>query len=396
MIYIDPRLHPSLGVREQLLVLAQELDRPMRFLHGRGRTYPCTPDGWSYEEAELAGVNMIEAQEVGLTVVLWGSPHHVTFSSIVLGETQAATEAGVGARINDTLHPTSTELAEPYALGDVEAWAEIGDRVVYFPAITTLMWFDGYLDFEAAFVNPIHVALDEDTCVEAQRRITEAQREAFMVYARASTQQRIETLRSDVKEQMRIYSQAIRSAANAKHNARQQQRQLDVMLADADGDASAKLLESWEKLQDDERIESVRLISDYLQLDTVELTLEHPIEGRVVSLGKFRWTIHLDDGSTEVRNLTNARGGHDHPHVHNGRPCFGDMGLTIHTLLRQGDIYPAVEMIFVFLSSVNYQDDWGRTASYWFDAPPDEERLAEPEASGNATDFAHDPVEMPA
>jgi hypothetical protein len=151
---------------------------------------------------------------------------------------------------------------------------------------------------------------------------------------------------------------------------------LDAVMAGGESATEAQVLETWGRLLDDPRIENVRFDSaNRVVLDTTGMNITRPDTNETAYLGKMRWIITADGADMcEVHNLDNARGGFDHPHVHMNKPCFGELGSTIYTLIKQGKLYPAVELIFAFLGSVNMNDDWGRRAAFWFDDDEDSPR----------------------
>jgi hypothetical protein len=177
---------------------------------------------------------------------------------------------------------------------------------------------------------------------------------------------------------MTKYDKAIRDSARYKVELRQKQKLLDALMDGEAATSEKQMLETWAKLLDDPRIEDVTFSgADQLVITTVGLDITHPGTGDTVYLGKMRWKISVSDSLCTVENLDNARGGYDHPHVFMNNPCFGELGSTIYTLIKQANLWPAVEMIFTFLKSINMNDDWARRAAYWFEDPMDSPRNAE-------------------
>lgn len=219
----------------------------------------------------------------------------------------------------------------------------------------------------ATFFDPlIERATDPESLAAWLAGAAEREREALSNYIRRTSMESVDTLVNEIGTLSSLFGNQQAGIVQTRHTLREKQQMLDVLMSARQTNEAEAAAAAWALIHKDERIESARFINNAVALNTIGLDLTHPETGRTVYLGKFRITINLDGGRITVQNLDNARGGFDHPHVHMNGPCFGEMGEAVHTLIRQGELYAAFEMMFVFLSSVNLQDDWGRRAVYWF------------------------------
>lgn len=374
------------GFADQLKDLEAQLGRAIRVLSGSGRAYTDKP--WTREMLRhCSDFTPEQCRDEGVTIVSYssmnqtrfhGTPRYEGGDGLFGAEDTYETDGQV---LYDMLRmpddPTDW-LADPITLPSGFVIGEVAERTV----LWHLPWLNyGHgLSFDLTCKGPIEKSIDADFLAGYIERRANATRDAFVRYAQRVSNEGLDRLRREVGSLMTQYDRALGQAATAKVELRAKQRMLDVLMSDEDEVSEAKILETWGKLLDDPRIEEVRFdSSNRVVIDTVGLDLTHPRTGVTVYLGKMRWIIAADGSDIcEVHNLDNARGGFDHPHVHMNHPCFGELGSTIYTLIKQGKLYPAVELIFAFLSSINLEDDWARRAAFWFEDPMDSPRR-EPE-----------------
>jgi len=132
-------------------------------------------------------------------------------------------------------------------------------------------------------------------------------------------------------------------------------------------DALEKLKLTFENLKQHPDIDEIRATDSRLTVLTNELQLTDPASGDSCVLGKCEIRVPLVLGNAiVVRNLTNKQGQWDHPHVQEGRPCFGDMSRTFQDMIQKLDIGPLVTMMIVLLKSFNPDDSWGFNANLFF------------------------------
>lgn len=369
-MYCDHRVNLSDAGREYLTQKEAELGVPIRFMAGRGRTWPNSE--WTDEQAAACGNATVEdAAERGITIVDYSTLQAATtYDRIEIPPVLAFDEHYNNWDVHDVfVVPDRMLRAEPIQIGGVNL-GEVGDRI-----ITLALACGGWLDIS---VLKADVLLDDalKRCIDEQfiAGLVEARetfaRDAFLDYAENTGQEGITNIRREVDRWASTLEGHTRQIALAKLKLREQQQILDAVLDNQDEDNTrASRLEQWEMLNNDPRIASIAFDPDdnTVTIETNGTNLIHPLDGREVYLGKFRWTIGIADGTVHVVNIDNQHGGFDHPHVYMNRPCFGDMGETITTFVMQGRLHPAVDMIFVFLGSVQLRDDYGRRAAFWFE-----------------------------
>lgn len=224
-----------------------------------------------------------------------------------------------------------------------------------------------YLDWDIVFEPVVHQLLDslgspEERAAAAHERALERLSE---YYAEGSTADLV-NLRDEIGGLMRDLTSYENAVVHKAETLREKQLLLDQMLdAMKAADSAQEARAAFDAMASHPKIEGVTIQGNVVAVKTVGLDIEHPDTGEVGYLGKFNLTLDLASGSMKCHNLDNRRNGYDHPHVHIGNPCFGEMGTTIMSLIRTGKLLDAVEMAFVFLESANTRDDWGRTIVYW-------------------------------
>lgn len=383
-MYTDVDCYNAAGWLDQLREYEQEIGRPVRFLNGSGRTW--ANRAWSRSMvAACDGFSAAQCRDHGLTIISYGTMHPVSFRNSNasrypgnLGLFPTGNRYETGTRdmwdMLDMPESSADWIADPFYVGDgAYLVGEIAERTI----LWALPWLNyGNASFDLLVKQPATKALDDEFLAGLVGRRATATRDAFVRYAARVSNAGLDAIRRDIGTFMAQHDRAVAEAARSKVELRQRQRLLDAVVS-GDGALSEEgILETWAKLLDDPRIESVNFDSaERVVLTTVGLDITHPTTGDTVYLGKFKWVISADGTQMcEVHNLDNARGGFDHPHIHMNQPCFGELGSTIYTLIKQGNLYPAVELIFAFLASVNLDDDWGRRGAFWFEDPMDSPR----------------------
>jgi hypothetical protein len=169
---------------------------------------------------------------------------------------------------------------------------------------------------------------------------------------------------------------------------RNQQQMLDITLQ-AHGDTSyaEHLLDEWEHLRSHPRLDGVeaRPSTDDPELQSLFLLTSDDLQLRRSDTGESRWLgafeieLILATGTIKMRNLNTRRGGRDHPHVVDQRPCFGAHSDAFAQLMSNGDLFVLYELLIQYIETLNLEDEWGRYGAYWFEI--EDERPVE-ETSG--------------
>ena len=357
-------------VKDKLTELEQTINRPLRVLFGRARTVDPHPE-WTATHLErvLGNPTREEAEANGVTVWFYGTfNENQGYRRITEFYEQpnlwsVAHAAGYIYDVPNPRMPLTT--GEPFEIEGVIV-GEIEDRSVALHI--NLNEWGVSLDMEKFLVEPVMMCLDEEARARYEVARQERNFEQFCELLKTSTNAGVAELQRNISLWMETASNAAEQAAQARSQLRDFKNRLAVMLDVTDeASAQANRETAWQRLNNHPKIERLDLIGDQIILQTTDLDLTHPYTEETVYLGKFRFTIFPKTQNIRVHNLTNRKGDYDHPHVHNTRPCFGNIEDGIYEAMVKGDLAMLVELLFVFLTNVNLEDDWGRHAKYWFD-----------------------------
>jgi hypothetical protein len=158
---------------------------------------------------------------------------------------------------------------------------------------------------------------------------------------------------------------------------RTQQQTLDIALqAQSDTSYAEHLREEWEHLRSHPRLAGaeVRASTDNPEqhqslflLSTDDLRLHRGDTGESRWLGAFEVELTIARGAIKLRNLNTRRGGRDHPHVVDQRPCFGAHHDAFAQLMSNGDLFVLYELLIQYIETLNLADEYGRYGAYWFE-----------------------------
>jgi hypothetical protein len=196
-------------------------------------------------------------------------------------------------------------------------------------------------------------------------------REAARARAReAYAEQHRRGLREDsrfVEEEIRAAEHAVeelsrRLTQEARHLAacRRRLRVLRGETADA-----AEVADDWRRLEGLEGVRDVVVYGGGIRLVTGPIEVAHG--GARYRLGSFEIDL-AETGGIAVRNLTDAYGLYDHPHVWNGRPCLGNVREGVAKLVAEYQWVAAAEVLLDFLRTVTPQD-WYVPVTHWKATP---------------------------
>lgn len=153
-------------------------------------------------------------------------------------------------------------------------------------------------------------------------------------------------------------------------NLRDGQARLDLLLSRRESCDDVDAEREIQAINRHAMIDRLSLVSGGLTVTTKPIELEHPVDpdtyGTAV-LGEYRLTFDFAQNEVKIRNLTNAKGAYDHPHVNNQRFCAGEWQPTVDGMVRQRQIAAATTFIINCLKNVNPNDTWGRTYRHWWD-----------------------------
>jgi len=260
-----------------------------------------------------------------------------------------------------TFYNHNTDSQDPLPLWYIDRQA----HTLYFASLD----YSTYLDPDIV-IRMLDVLLEGLPDPEARRAAAQERMLTTLsaYYAEGATVD-LRNLRDEIGNSMRDLAHNEQTALTLRNALRDKQQRLDLLIEQANAaDAAAQARSSWEQLATHRQIDKLRFEGHTLHIETVGLDIEHPTTGQTAYLGQFSVALNIQSGEVKLKNNDNARNGYEHPHVFMGGACFGEMGGTIMELVRAGQLLGAVEMVFVFLSSVNVRDEWGRTLAYWMEA----------------------------
>ncbi|MHA2064448.1 MAG: hypothetical protein ACXABY_08720, partial [Candidatus Thorarchaeota archaeon] len=88
--------------------------------------------------------------------------------------------------------------------------------------------------------------------------------------------------------------------------------------------------------------------------------------GKIVPIGKFR--INLQPGGrVDIKNLTNAKGKWQHPHVPTSGACLGSIESTLPKMLSAYEFGSAAQLVIAYLECCDADDGWGKNIYMWDD-----------------------------
>lgn len=162
---------------------------------------------------------------------------------------------------------------------------------------------------------------------------------------------------------------------------RDQQQMLDIALqARSDTRHAEHLLEEWDQLRSHPRLAraEVRASTNDTELESLFLTTTEDLRLHRSDTDESRWLgafeieLTIATGTIKMRNLNTRRGGRDHPHVVDQRPCFGGHFDAFAQLISKGDLFVLYELLIQYIETLNLEDEYGRYGAYWFEVEDEE------------------------
>jgi hypothetical protein len=99
------------------------------------------------------------------------------------------------------------------------------------------------------------------------------------------------------------------------------------------------------------------------RMTIVTAPLQVEYGGRQFHVGSFKIEMTFG-GDLRIRNLTDAVGAYDHPHIYQGRPCLGNIREGLAKMIGEYQLVAAVYILIDFLKTVNPKD-WRIPIVYW-------------------------------
>lgn len=377
----DVWISPSLGglhgstFETYLRTMSDELDRPIRVMRGRGRQVSENPPAWTTDEAQEANsaLDVTTVSERGITINAWAAFSHIEGRSDQTQPDDLMNDGRFGEPVYDilTIENSAFDVIEFQSM----MFGEFAARHIVFHWPLTSIPLRNEVRWNLLFDEPLRQCVDEEFLATTEQRIAERAQALYLKIAneRSSTEINDRRTRINVMENNLATSQV--SIVAMQDELREQQTILDRLL-DARRDVSeAELITEWQKLNEHVKVNRVSLAGKILHVFTENIEMTNPNTSETTVVGRFDITLNFETNNTYIRNLTNRRGGYDHPHVNNGRFCQGELEPTIQQLFRERQIGALVNLIIDALGHVTPEDVWGRTVGWFFgdeDAPDPE------------------------
>jgi hypothetical protein len=363
------QLDLSEGIAEFLQTVESIHDVPIRVIDC-GFNSNFNPPPWDDEHlASDSSFSLSDAIEKGITVCSWGAitggePRSITGPSISgwLYKDGAAREP----LLPDFLTHGGNGLAYPLASPDGFIYGEVADRTVWLYFHMFYIPDASELELVNLLGDPIAKSMDPElaSSMEQERGAINERRFLNMcVNFRQGTNlnTRRETIR-ELESNVQTYGSRLTAALTQLQT---EKEEIDILL-ERFNRSEDQWLSEWRRMQDHPRIKVNFTGESMIEVLTDEITMTHPNTGEEAKLGHMKWILNLGDNNIRIENLDNRRRDRDHPHIENGRPCWGSIQTTISDLMANGRLAMLVEVIFQYLESFNPEDDWGRYAQWFY------------------------------
>jgi hypothetical protein len=219
-----------------------------------------------------------------------------------------------------------------------------------------------------ALCEALKLACDPEFIESEESREAVARREALTQFVRASYDRRVNDRRANLDGRQRMLIEYQDYIVNTMREIREDQELLDALLLVRSNDAGDTILREWDQLEAHPRVARCSFDQGSLCITTTDdLRLHRPDTNESRWLGAFEIKVDIATFAVYMTNLNTRRGGRDHPHVVDNRPCFGGHQETFTELLGRGELYTVFELLLQYIETLNLADEYGRYGSYWFD-----------------------------
>jgi hypothetical protein len=211
---------------------------------------------------------------------------------------------------------------------------------------------------------------------EIRAAAQERARERFREFSTNRLGTRISEVRGRVNELENGLATTEESISNTRESLRNEKLTLDTLMRMAEGETPPSDPDTeWNAVENHAMVEKFTIQGNRFVIETTELTLTDPDNGRTAPLGKFRISFPMQPGSgrgVSMENLTNAKDDgtgvpRHHPHIAQNRPCFGSVMNEVARLGASGEVGGMLEVLLQYLQTFNPRDDYGRYAGLWFE-----------------------------
>lgn len=214
-------------------------------------------------------------------------------------------------------------------------------------------------------LDPLHATLEslrqgtEETAARWDQERQAKVRQAYLRECRSRVQEEREFLEQEIRfieNTLEEYGRRI--TAETRQITALHKRLNTIRGAPAE---NAQLLKDVDQLKELPEIREVQIQDGRVIVFTWPLQTEY--DGRRFHLGSYQVEISFA-GDIRIRNLTDALGAYDHPHIYQGRPCLGNIREGIAKLIGEYQFVAVVYVLLDFLKTVNPKD-WRIPIVYW-------------------------------
>jgi hypothetical protein len=364
---------------------------PVRVLDGAGDAFP--PTGISWTDEHRGDFSQEDADENGQTFVMWGTcgfeprqtdtrfatglfieghgqERYYTYGTVT---PQQPNPISAVYRFGSGIVPA----AEAETAGRDTTVAELLPRTVLYrnPFMELVNYGSGELEeiinWDNFLYDPMRLSRDPEVFANLQDEALASSVQTFLSLTENRGSGEIDRLRQQIDVTIADINDTRAQIDRMIRTQLERQQLLDAaMSVDAEQLQSPEQREiEFNKIVEHALIDSVIVRGNTLYMYTKDIELTDPTTDRTTIVGQFQITIDLSDGGEgafKIRNLTNRKGHHDHPHVSNGDLCMGEFRSTLLQLMQRREYGAAVNLLMTILQTVTPSDDWGRHVAWWF------------------------------
>ena len=155
------------------------------------------------------------------------------------------------------------------------------------------------------------------------------------------------------------YNRRLQSAYRKAHEENELIETLRLRNAASFEEQARKGFEKMQKMTERGLYESIDFQKESCVAKTKKCFISY--QGKRYDVGRFEISIAND--SVEFKNLDYPENSHQHPHIRNSRPCYGNIGSEIAKLAGRKEFLVLLELVHRYLNSYNHNDAYMKVGS---------------------------------
>lgn len=369
MLFVKDSVRLADPIRRKCAEWANANSTPLRILSGNFAQF--TPGSWTQDEVDACGTTLDVANEIGVTMIVWGS--NTEFDTGSLAELPGAFYTDGTPRpleIKEIMKPRSGAILQgiPLEHGGFEFGEFSGRKVWYFMYLDYIQ-DDEKLSLDHLITIPLSRACDPNEVADFEKLAQERAAKAFAKLMMGNPEARMRDVRNRIDDEVARVTQREQENIAARSRLELMRREFDTIIASMTQPEDHWLTE-YHLLVNHPKIApgTLRISDRTVEYETLMLSVTLPDESEL-PMGRFRIRINLDEFRIKIKNINNARDGRDHPHVPHEDPCWGGYDAEVVRYMENSQVSELVEFLFGYLQSYNADDDWGRYIRLWRDNP---------------------------